>query len=190
MCGERLVGQHLGERRAHRRERQRVARERAADAAPVQVVALVVGLDPLEHGPVTRRRRATGTPAPSDLPIVKMSGVRPQAATQPPGPAEIVCVSSIDSSVPVSRTGLLETLEEARLGQHDADVRERRLGQHAGDVAARERAPHALQVVELDHDGRLGRIDLRPDVARASAPSRRPRRSRRPSRRPSRGSTS
>ena len=37
---------------------------------------------------------ATGTPAASDLPIVRMSGDRPQAATQPPGPAEIVCVSS------------------------------------------------------------------------------------------------
>ena len=41
-----------------------------------------------------------GIPAPSVLPIVTMSGRRPQARVQPPGPAQIVWVSSITSSVP------------------------------------------------------------------------------------------
>ena len=39
---ERLGGQHLAERRAHRRERERVAGERAADAADVLVVGVVL----------------------------------------------------------------------------------------------------------------------------------------------------
>ena len=43
---------------------------------------------------------ALGIPAPRVLPIVTMSGSRPHAFVQPPGPALIVCVSSISSSVP------------------------------------------------------------------------------------------
>ena len=94
-----------------------------------------------------------------------MSGVRPQAADAATGPGRDRVRLVVDEQRPGLAAGLLETLEEARLGQHDADVRERRLGQDAGDVAARERAAHALEVVELDDDGRLGGIDLRPDVA-------------------------
>ena len=94
-----------------------------------------------------------------------MSGVRPQAAHAAAGPGRDRVRLVVDEQRAGLAAGLLEALEEARLGQHDADVRERGLGQHAGDVAARERAPHALQVVELDDDRRLRRIDLRPDVA-------------------------
>ena len=71
----------------------------------------------------------------------------------------------VDEQRPGLATGLLESLQKARLRQHDADVRERRLGQHARDVAAGERPPHALEVVELDDDGGLRRVDLRADVA-------------------------
>ena len=72
----------------------------------------------------------------------------------------------VDEQRPRLAADLLESLEEARLGQHDADVRERRLGQHTRDVAAREDPPHALEIVELHHRRGLRGIDLRPDVAR------------------------
>ena len=41
-----------------------------------------------------------GMPPPIALPITTRSGVSPQAAQHPPGPAEKVCVSSMISSVP------------------------------------------------------------------------------------------
>ncbi len=43
-----------------------------------------------------------GMPPAIDLPMVRMSGCRPSAAVQPPGPALNVCVSSLISSVPYS----------------------------------------------------------------------------------------
>ena len=46
---------------------------------------------------------AAGTPPPIGLPITSRSGSRPYAAVYPPGPAQIVWVSSISSNVPVSR---------------------------------------------------------------------------------------
>ena len=42
-----------------------------------------------------------GMPPPMALPIVTTSGDSPHAAVQPPGPALMVCVSSMMSSVPV-----------------------------------------------------------------------------------------
>ena len=46
---------------------------------------------------------AAGTPPAIGLPIVRMSGSRAWAAVYPPGPAQMVCVSSITSRVPVRR---------------------------------------------------------------------------------------
>ena len=43
---------------------------------------------------------ATGTPPPIVFPTTKISGFRFQSFVQPPGPAQIVCVSSIAKSVP------------------------------------------------------------------------------------------
>ena len=172
---ERLVGEHLGERRARRGQRQRVAGERAADAAPVEVVGLVVGLDPLEHRlrDAVGRDRHAGAERLADRDDVGRQAPGRDAAA---GPGRDRVRLVVDQQRPGLAAGLLEALEEARLGQHDADVRERGLGQHAGDVAARERAPDALEVVELDDDRRLGGIDLRPDVAGLGHASRRPRR--------------
>ena len=45
----------------------------------------------------------SATPPASGLPSVTMSGSRPNARVAPPGPAQIVCVSSITSSAPCSR---------------------------------------------------------------------------------------
>ena len=59
---ERLVGEHLCERRAHRRERERVRRERAADSADVDVLELdrAATLSQLDGEPVRRGRNAAG----------------------------------------------------------------------------------------------------------------------------------
>ena len=45
----------------------------------------------------------TGMPPPIVLPMTSMSGSRPQARVAPPGPAQIVWVSSMIRIVPVSR---------------------------------------------------------------------------------------
>ena len=82
----RLVGEHLGERRAHRGERQRVAGERAADAADVDVVERrrrrrdrcgdVAVMPNAPHGmpPPIACRRSSGR------------GRSPRLPVQPPGP--------------------------------------------------------------------------------------------------------
>ena len=46
---------------------------------------------------------AAGTPPAIGLPITKKSGSRSHAAVHPPGPAQIVCVSSMTSNVPCRR---------------------------------------------------------------------------------------
>ena len=61
---------------------------------------------------------------------------------------------------------LAQRLVKARLGQDDADVGQRRLGQHQRDVAGGELALECLDVVELDHPGRLGELHRWADVAR------------------------
>ena len=88
------------ERGAHGRERQRVARERAADAADVGVLVVGVGVDLRPRARASTPYAALGMPAPSVLPIVTKSGCRSHAIVQPPGPALIVWVSSMISSVP------------------------------------------------------------------------------------------
>ena len=98
------------------------------------------------------------------LPMVSMSGCRPQAAVAPPGPAQMVCVSSMTSRVPVSRVMRRNSLVVARVGQDDADVGQGRFGQHAGHVAGREGGLERLEVVELHDLGRESRVDLGADV--------------------------
>ena len=46
---------------------------------------------------------AQGMPPPIALPTTSRSGSSPHADVQPPGPAHIVCVSSITSSTPCRR---------------------------------------------------------------------------------------
>ena len=55
-----------------------------------------------------------GTPPPIALPMTSMSGSRPQACVQPPGPAEKVCVSSMISSVPCLRVSSRSAVVVAR----------------------------------------------------------------------------
>ena len=57
--------------------------------------------------------------------------LEPPRAVMPPGPAENVCVSSIIRSAPYLVAALAQRGQEARLRQHDADVRQRRLGEDA-----------------------------------------------------------
>ena len=57
----------------------------------------------------------------------------------------MVCVSSIRSSVPVSRVSARKRVVEARLGQHHAAIGQHRLGDDAGDIALGKRLLQALE---------------------------------------------
>ena len=78
---------------------ERVRGERAADAADVDVLELDRPREPRRNvlGEAVGRR---GSPPAIGLPIVTTSGYNPCAAVYPPGPQQIVCVSSIASSEP------------------------------------------------------------------------------------------
>ena len=67
--------------------------------------------------------------------------------------------------MPVSRVKRRSRPQEARFGQHDADVGERRFGEHGGDVAGREGLFERRDVVELDDLGRQVHVDRGADVA-------------------------
>jgi hypothetical protein len=58
---------------------------------------------------------------------------------------------------------------EAVLRQHDPDVRQRRLGQHTRDLLVGEQPLQRVEVVELAHPRRDGRVDRGADVARPRA---------------------
>ena len=88
----------------------------------------------------------------------------------PPGPAQIVWVSSMIRSVPVRRVSSRTRLVVAGLGQDDADVGQGRLDEHGRHVTVGERRSSAGDVVELDDPRRLGEVDRRADVP---APARR-----------------
>ena len=84
---------------------------------------------------------------------------------QPPGPALMVCVSSMMSSVPVRVARRAQAVVEAGLGQDDADVGQGGLGQHAGDLAVVEQALDGAEVVELADPRGLGGVHGGADVA-------------------------
>ena len=69
-----------------------------------------------------------------------------------------------DQERPALLRQLAQRPVEAGLRVHDADVRERGLREHAGDVAVPELPPERLDVVPLDHPGRLIERDRRPEV--------------------------
>ena len=110
------------------------------------------------------RRRSTCRPSRS-----RARG--PTAAVSPPGPTTWVWVSSLASSVPVSRVSRAQRVVEAVVGHQQADVvGQRRLGDHDRDLAAaRARAPERREVVERDE---------RPSRRRRRAAARAPRRRR------------
>ena len=93
--------------------------------------------------PGRRRRRR------SALPSVTRSGSRPQAAVQPPGPADSVWVSSLMRSVPCLAVSSRRRLLEARLGQDHPDIGHGRLLEHAGEHR-RGRAPSPAPGGELN----------------------------------------
>jgi hypothetical protein len=62
---------------------------------------------------------------------------------------------------------LADGVHEARLGQHDSDVRERRLHEEARHVLMLEHALQRAEVVELRHPRGLGRIERRAHEARS-----------------------
>ena len=95
---------------------------------------------PRRRSPADSPYAPDGMPPPIALPITTMSGASPPRAVQPPGPAEIVCVSSMMSTAPYRGRELAEAVVEAALGQHDADVRQRGLGEDGRHVAVRQLA--------------------------------------------------
>ena len=98
-------------------------------------------------------------PPPMVLPMTKKSGSRFHAAVAPPGPTQIVCVSSITSKVPWARVSAAQRVVEAGVGHDDADVGQRRLGQHAGDLAGGQGGLERGEVVERHDDRRERRIE-------------------------------
>ena len=69
-----------------------------------------------------------------------MSGLEPPAPVTPPGPAQIVWVSSMIRIVPVSAGQLADGVEVAGLGQDDPDVGQGRLDEERRDVPVGEGA--------------------------------------------------
>ena len=186
---ERLLGQHLGERRAHRGERQHVGGQRAADPADVGDLVGDRGLDALRHlgGEAVGRGGHAAGERLADRQQVGLEAVRGGVAAGPRGDR----VRLVDDQQRAGGAGRgAQRVVVAGLGQHDADVGQRRLGEHARDVAVGELALERLDVVELDDARRLRRRHRRADVALARDAPRRRRRASRTSRRPCRGSTS
>ncbi len=104
-------------------------------------------------------------PPPMVLPMTKKSGSRPHAAVAPPGPTQMVCVSSITSKRAVGASEAAQFVVEAGVGHDDPDVGQRRLGQHAGDLASGECGIERGEVVERNDDSGGARIERRAEVA-------------------------
>ncbi len=99
------------------------------------------------------------------LPMTRKSGSRLHARVAPPGPAQIVWVSSIDQEGAVEAGEAAQGVMEARVGQHDADVGECRLGQNTGDLARGKGCFEGCRVVERHHHSRLLGVHLGADAA-------------------------
>ena len=69
----------------------------------VSIVSCFTGLSSAAATWAVMPYAAIGTPPPMVLPTVTKSGSRPHAAVAPPGPTQMVWVSSITSSVPAAR---------------------------------------------------------------------------------------
>ena len=105
---------------------------------------------------------AHGMPPPIGLPTTTKSGSSPQAAVQPPGPAQSVCVSSMTSSTSwrrvISRT--------AGRGSPSSGSTMPMLVS-AGSISRQATSPsreppvERVRVVERHHGGRLSDVDLR-----------------------------
>ena len=152
--GESRIGEHVAERRAHRRDTQGVAGERAPDAADVHQVC---GARSWPATIVCDFRRSPyapqAMPPPIDLPTVTMSGRSPQARGAAPGSgAEGVGLVDYED-----RTRLVcqasQPGRKSGLGQHDPDVGQCRFGQDGGDVAMGQCLRHSLEIVEFGPPG-------------------------------------
>ena len=160
---ERLFGEHVLERRADGRERERVPGQRAADPARVLVVGLGPLRDPLgELGRDAERR--SGHPAAdrlADRDDVRLEVPRPGAAAG----AGAQRVRLVDREQRARSAGqLAERVVEPVLGEDDPDVRQRGLGEDAGDVLGSKRFLEPVEVVELHDLRRQRRVNGRPDV--------------------------
>jgi hypothetical protein len=150
------------------RERQRVAGQRAADAADVDEVGVLEPGDPRAHlgaDAVGADRHAAGDRL-ADRDEVRAQVPRGGAAARP-GADRVRLVGDEQRAGAVARRP--QAMVEAGLGPHDADVRQRRLGEHARDPLVGEEPLDRLEVVELAHERRRRRVDRRPHVPGARA---------------------
>ena len=176
------------EGRPHRPQRERVAGERAADAADVDLAGRKRGRDAVgdlrRHA--VRGGRDAGAERLADRDEVGVELPRAGAAARA-GAERVGLVD--DEERPWRRAELAHGVVVALVGQDDADVGERGLEQAAGDVAVRRARARAVQVVDLDDPRRLGSASTGAPMLCGRATRCRRRGSRR-SRRPCRGSTS
>ena len=99
------------------------------------------------------------------LPIVTTSGRSPHAAVQPPGPALIVCVSSMISSVPVRSHAARSASWKPGSGRTMPMLVSAGSASTQATCPSASRRSTALDVVELAHPRGQGGIDRGPDVA-------------------------
>ena len=116
----------------------------AASVPPMPPVSttssVIVALHALRHlrGEAVGGGRHAAGERLADRQQVGLEVVRARVAAR--ARREIVCVSSMISSVPVVARRRAQRVVVAGLRQHDADVGQRRLGEHARDVAVGELA--------------------------------------------------
>ena len=161
---ERLLGQDLAERRPDGRQGERIARQRATDAADVGVLDGHGRSDAVRHacGHAVGADRHAAADGLADDEHVGLQPVRGRhaAGTGAQG------VRLVDEQERARLAGQpAHGVVVAGLGQDDADVGQGRLDQHDGHVAGGERAFQGLDVVEGHDLGRLRRVDLRAEVA-------------------------
>ncbi len=100
--GERLVGEDVFEGRPGRGDRSALP-ARVPPTPPMSTRSRSARPSSCSASSADSPYAPAGTPPPIALPMVSMSGSRPHAAVQPPGPAENVWVSSLISRVPYRR---------------------------------------------------------------------------------------
>jgi hypothetical protein len=161
-------GEDVLERRARGGQRQRVAGQRAADAADVDEVGVLEAVDAVADlgGHAVGADRDAAGDRLADRDEVRPQAPRGRAAAGPR--AERVRLVGDQQRARVVARGA-QPVVEARLGQDDADVGQRRLGEHAGDLLVDQQALNGVEVVELAHARGERRVDGGSHVAGARA---------------------
>ena len=147
---ERLLREDAAERRAHRRERQGIAGERAADAADIRVYRVGVPVDHFAHA----LRHAVGAArnaCAENFPDREHIGLEPPGPRAAAGPGADRVRLVDDEERPVLGAQCPHRVVIAGVRHHDSGVGEGGLEQAGGDIAGRQRCLEPGDVVDLDH---------------------------------------